>query len=367
MSLERIKYELKNNYDVTALEMDAQKGDVTAQVYLGICYVSGIKRPKNLMEGIRLFKLAVESGNALAEFCLGSCYVFEPNLKDHRIKGFDLLYSAAKKGNGDALVILGMSYFRGLPDVPKDIRKAVIFLKVSSTQNNLQAKNVLGYIYMAGCDGFPKDEMKGFGLIKSAAEQGDPLAMRQVGLCYDEGFKELPSNPQEASKWYSLAIQNGYTNAIRDLYTLFEKNDANPEIIYRTAKLCAAPKAIKALSMLAIQKPNIFNELAVADSLSDLKSMLSPECLAIVEKRRKEYALSIKNKLSSTPIVQAIYPEIISYLLPSSDVSLFFKRQSQRSDKNQADESHVSHGCNDVKDSNVSSTSGSVNFASIRG
>jgi TPR repeat protein len=336
MSLERIKNELQNHGYEKALAIQAEKDDVTAQLYLGICYKYGIQRPKNLIEAIRLFTLAAEAGNITAECCLGISYLDESDLRvRNKDKALELLHSAANKGDEDAQAFLGVIYNNGLTDVAKDITKAIHFLKMGVAQNNLICKVNLASIHiMRRFDGFPQDQKEGFTLAKSAADQGEPLAMSLLGNCYRDGFG-VPIDAKEASKWYSLSIQNG-NDVGGYLWNLFECHPDVPEIIYRAAKGCASIEAKQSLNQLAIQQPHIFDDLAVADSLADLKGILSTESFHIVEKRRNDYALTIKNELSSyTPLSQDIHPEVISHLLPSSDVVSFFKRQPHDLEKNQ--------------------------------
>ena len=308
MSLTRIKNELRNHGDMKALALQAEKGDVTAQLYLGICYKFGIQRPIDSTEAIRLLTRAAESGNTLAECCLGICYLEMGDLR-YIDQGLQLLNAAAEKGDEDAQVFLGFLYLYDYSPVPKDISKAVYFLEMAASQNNLFCKMVLADIHlMPGSDGSLQDQKE---------------------ICN-------VSDARETAKWYGLAIENGFDDASRHLWSLFERYPTDPEIMYRAAMGCDSIEAKQAVNNLAIKQPDIFDELAVADSLSDLKEILSPDSFHIVEKRRQHYALAIKNELSvCTPLPQDLYPGVIENLLPASDVMSFFKKPSQNRDQNQ--------------------------------
>lgn len=58
----------------------AEKGNLTAESFLGYLYVVGLGVEKNPKEGFKWLKQAAEAGNADAQYNLGYMYRFDPGV-----------------------------------------------------------------------------------------------------------------------------------------------------------------------------------------------------------------------------------------------------------------------------------------------
>lgn len=74
---------------------DAKEGDITAQLYLGECYLRGKDVRKSIEEAMFWFRKAAEQGNADAQSCLG--FLLCDNKQD-RSKGAYWFRKAAEQG-----------------------------------------------------------------------------------------------------------------------------------------------------------------------------------------------------------------------------------------------------------------------------
>ncbi|CAN5399033.1 hypothetical protein BH10PSE7_BH10PSE7_20020 [soil metagenome] len=81
----------------------AQRGDLSAQVALGLIYGTGCDVPQNYYQAVKWYQLAAEQGNALAQNNLGLIYAggYDVVLKDD-VQALVWFTLAAEGGNDDA-------------------------------------------------------------------------------------------------------------------------------------------------------------------------------------------------------------------------------------------------------------------------
>jgi TPR repeat protein len=84
-------------------------------------------------------------------------------------------------------------------------QQALAFYEKAVARGDVQAAFAQGLIYHHG-NGVPQDKARAFALLRKAAEGGVMGAQNMLGIYYDDGEGGIARNPQEAEKWYALAV-----------------------------------------------------------------------------------------------------------------------------------------------------------------
>ena len=153
----------------------AVQGDAEAQFNLGVSYDNGKGVPKDYQQAVSWYRKAAEQGHAKAQFNLG------------------------------------MSYANG-QGVPKDDQQAIAWLRKSAEQGDVNAQFYLGVSYVSG-QGKAQDYQRAATWFRKSAEQGDAKAQYMLGSSYAYGVG-VPRDQQQAYAWYSVAVANGYNDAV---------------------------------------------------------------------------------------------------------------------------------------------------------
>jgi TPR repeat protein len=187
----------------------AEKGDVKAQEYMGLCYSVAAGQEVHLgtnsnlanqyyVKAIEWYRMAADQGSAQGQFFLGYCY---------------------SGGKG----------------VAQDFSEAIRWYRKSTDQNYAAAQKSLGDCYFLG-QGVTKDEVEAVKWYLKAAEQGDFFSQDKLGAIYANGYG-VETNLVQAAKWYSLAAF--CFNSSKTNLALIE-SQMTPEQIAEAQKLSAA-------------------------------------------------------------------------------------------------------------------------------
>jgi len=156
--------------DFRRTKLEAEKGDIEAQVALGLMYFSGEGVPQNYKEALKWYRQAAEKGNAGAQ----------NNLALMHLNGHGVVKNPVESARW-----MRMAAAKGLP----------------------RAQLNLGQMYLEGT-GVGRNAVEGVRWFRRAAEQGDPTGQRTLGQIYAEG-QLVRGDLLEAYKWYSLAAAQG--------------------------------------------------------------------------------------------------------------------------------------------------------------
>lgn len=149
----------------------AEKGDASAQVFVGDCYSRGSVVTQNAVDAAAWYRKAAERGHLAAQFKLGAC----------------LLQSSAGS---------------------KDENEGVEWVRKAAERNNVQALSLLGWLYDHGQGGVGTNATEAFRWYRRAADFRDDWARLRLGQFYVEG-RGVPRDAVEALKWYELASRDG--------------------------------------------------------------------------------------------------------------------------------------------------------------
>lgn len=141
------------------LQRAAERGNKQAQVELGFVYLNGLGVPKDQARSFKWFDAAARNGVILAQCMLGDFYRGGwGGVKQDQAKAIAWYLKTAETNDRCApksQYELYVSYEAGL-GVPKDIGKAIRWLKRSATSGSPQGQKALGIAYQHGA-GVPQD------------------------------------------------------------------------------------------------------------------------------------------------------------------------------------------------------------------
>ncbi|KAG9288686.1 hypothetical protein G9A89_004305 [Geosiphon pyriformis] len=204
---------------------EAETGNSSAQVNLGLCYENGEGKTKNLEKAFELYSKAAEAGNTIAQYDLGW------NNKRFLEKAFELYLTAAEAGDPNPQSNLGWCYQKGL-GTTINLEKAFEFYSKAAKAGNTSAQYNLGLCYQNE-SGTTKNLEKAFEFYLKAAEAGDSLAQNNIGWFYQNGLGTT-KDQEKAFEHYSKAAEAGNTIAKYNLEVYYYSGNLSLQKIFRT-------------------------------------------------------------------------------------------------------------------------------------
>ena len=189
----------------------AEKGNASAQCYLGYLYENGIGVEKSNIEAAKWYTKAAEQGETLAQNNLGSMYREGKGVPKNFEEAARWFRVAASQGRVLAQYNLAIMYQIGA-GVKQDEAEAVKWYREAANQGLPQAQYSLGNMYRIGNGVKEKDEREAVKWFKKAAEQGLADAQHNLGYMYYNGCG-VEIDVDEAVKWLNKAAAQGHSGA----------------------------------------------------------------------------------------------------------------------------------------------------------
>lgn len=205
---------------IKLLRLEAEKGSVSAQISLGLCYIAGFGVEKNDEEGMKWIQKVAEQGWAKAQTLLGACYLdwnikFNPGLdcEQRSNEAIKWYRKAAEQGYMEAQYQLAEVYRYNI----ENDEEAIKWYLKASEQGYVKAQFKLGDYYekkalnahwernMEAEENYRREVVKWY---RRAAEQGDAGAQFRLSNCYRYGYG-VEKNDIEATRWYQKAAEQG--------------------------------------------------------------------------------------------------------------------------------------------------------------
>ena len=191
---------------IADLKEIAYAGDVSAQVQLGVIYLTGDGVTKDDAEAVKWLRKAADQDNALAERYLAEMYF---------------------KGRG----------------ITADHAEAARLLQMASAQGDAQSEYNLAVLYTQG-DGLPRNAKDAANWMRKAAEQNLAAGQQGLGTLYENG-DAMRADPIEAAKWYKKAVDQNYAPAMNSL-ALLMATTKEPSVRDPQEAIVLATKAVAA-------------------------------------------------------------------------------------------------------------------------
>jgi hypothetical protein len=153
----------------------AERGDATAQVFLGVCLMYGnvgigrLVRP-DYQAAIDLFRKAAAQSNSVALFHLGQCADHGRGVTKDVNAALDFFRQSAELGNVGAMHRLA-GYFASGTAMPDDL-EAVHWTRRAVERGSKEAMLMLAQRYLAG-RGVPKDPVMACSLYEAGGREVD--------------------------------------------------------------------------------------------------------------------------------------------------------------------------------------------------
>lgn len=256
------------NVSLTEIEQAANRGDLTAQHYLGYCYTEGFRFarntslgmsyyeraakagylpswnnlalmyqqgngvPRDLEKAIGYYRMAIEGGFAHAKVNLASLYDLDENRPDQAIP---LLQAVADSGDAAAMTALYVAYANGR-GVAVDRGEALKWLVRATEAGDAYGQCLLGARYEN-----PEWEKNGDQLVRlpppnwpeavgwyhRSADQGWAGGQYHLGLCYIEGHG-VEQDEERGLGLLRLAADQDHVYAEMDLADLYARGIGMP-------------------------------------------------------------------------------------------------------------------------------------------
>lgn len=164
--------------DPADLESRAGKGDVEAQVALGLLYVKGEDVEQDFAEAKKWWDTAAKQGDASAQYYLGLMYARGDGGDKDMEAAKKQWESAAGQDHIGALYSLAMLYVEG-EAVQGDYTEAGKYFLRAAELGNIQSQFNISVLYAQGL-GFPQSSENSYAWARLAADQGHPNAKEML-------------------------------------------------------------------------------------------------------------------------------------------------------------------------------------------
>ena len=182
------------------LKAAADSGKAEAQVLLGLRYFYGIGTEKKLELGYEYVKKAALQDNAEGLYLTAICCLNGDGRSVNKELGVDLLKKSAEKNYKKAYVRLSKCYMHG-DGVIKNLETAKDYAEKGLDHNDVDSLYILAYINQK------LDAKYSFKLYMEAATAGHAASMYKVASCYYMGWGVI-KNLEEALKWSYITQAN---------------------------------------------------------------------------------------------------------------------------------------------------------------
>lgn len=160
--------------DVDAVKLKAEKGDVEAQLELGLLYAQGKDVDQDFAVAKKWWDKAAEQGNAGARYYVGLMYARGDGVTKDMDQARSMWEQSAEMDHIGALFSLGMLYVEG-EVVQGDYVEAGKYFIRAAELGNVQSQFNVSMLYSQGL-GFPQSNENSYAWAKLAADQGHPNA-----------------------------------------------------------------------------------------------------------------------------------------------------------------------------------------------
>ena len=221
------------------LRKAADQGEFRAMFWLGIAYEHGDGVTKDdwraqamwqksralgcdgatekMSSLLNEYRGKAEKGDASAQFFVGVAYESGSAGKPDAAKAVEWYRKAAEQGHPGAQAFLGWALQNG-QGIEKNLTEAVSWYRKAAVQGNPEAQQNLGRCLFYG-DGCKENEQEAVSWYRKAAEQGESSAMFNLGACYMDGTG-VKKDVAEATKWFKRAASRGHKRSAKMLEML---------------------------------------------------------------------------------------------------------------------------------------------------
>lgn len=201
---------IPKNYEVAAkwLSKPAEQGHVQAQFALGEIYAEGGDGvPRNYEKAAAWYLKAAEQGDAVAQHKIGVMYAEGSGIRYNAFEAEKWLRKAAERGDAKLQFNLGERYANG-QGVPHSAKEAEKWYRTAAAQGDANMQFFLGRLYREPGEVVTQDREEAVVWFDRAAEQGHAAAKLNLGVMHLNG-EGIQVDMVQAHKWLTLAAASG--------------------------------------------------------------------------------------------------------------------------------------------------------------
>lgn len=253
----------------------SEKGNPTAQLYLGFMYAAGLGVKPSQSKALVYYTFAAACDNLFAkmalayrswsgisvyqscesalkyyrevakkveeEFSFSGVHIIQrirlydehenPSSHGSSIVDDDLIQYyqfLADKGDIQAQVGLGQLHFQGARGVEQDHQKALFYFQKAADSGNTNAMAYLGKIYLDGSSSVEQNTQLAYDYFKKAADQENPVGQSGLGLMYLQG-KGVTKDYTKAFEYFEAAAKKNWVDGHLQLGIMYHKGLGVPK------------------------------------------------------------------------------------------------------------------------------------------
>ncbi len=222
------------------MKLAAEKNYPYAQYVLGFFHLRGRGTPINGEQAKNWYQKAIVNGITEARVDLGSMYADGNVVAKNEAEALKLFKKAADENNQYGQSWLGYAYRDGKLGLKPDGEQAKNWYQKAIDNGSTDAMVNLGWMYEQGKI-VAKNEAEALKLYQKAATANNKSGQRSIGRAYSSGLLGLKQDGEQAMSWYQKAIDNGSTEAMVDLGSMYAdgnvvaKNEAEALKLFKKA------------------------------------------------------------------------------------------------------------------------------------
>lgn len=199
----------------------AEAGSASAYAYLGKMFLDGTSAtPQDNETAFKHFTKAAQSNNAIGQSGLGVMYLYGKGVKQDYDKAHRLFKLAAEQGWVDGQLNLGHMYYKGL-GVKRNFKSAIEYFQLASQSGNVLAFYNLAQIHATGA-GAPRNCHTAVELYKNVAERGRwSERLMEAYNSYRDGHAD------EAAFKYLFLAELGYEPAQTNFAYIIDRGESD--------------------------------------------------------------------------------------------------------------------------------------------
>lgn len=215
----------------TIVNAQEQKPDYRKKLKEALSDVDANGKPKDSLKVLKYYELLKEQLLKEADLTIERDSL-ENNEDLSEEMELDSVFEVSKSKVLDCELNVKAVYFLDIEKNPKDLIKAVEYLRPCVESGNPEAQLLMGRIYLS--KNTEEYYLKAFTLLKKSAKQGNANAMNDLGVLYKYG-RGCKLNYNKARKWFKKAAELKNDEAAYSLGYLYLKGFGNINQNYNKA------------------------------------------------------------------------------------------------------------------------------------
>ena len=207
--------------------MAAERGDVDAQLELGLQYLRGDGASQDYSLAAKWLEAAAESGSAVAQYEFGMMHSRAQGFEEDHETAVRWISLSAQQGFASAQHQLAMAYAFGF-GIEKNESSALQWYLLAAEQGYPETQWHLAAVYSGGLLGVEKDPDLALRYYKLAAGQGHPEAQATLGYAYFFG-EGVEADIEASYRWNQAAAKQGVARSQYMLGNIYLGGGALPD------------------------------------------------------------------------------------------------------------------------------------------